>query len=112
MTDDVAGKLVAKTPRRLLGELAALAPKLASRPEVELHMQGGVIRGRVIAMSDAEGVVLVQTGGAAAAPSVAYVRADDVVAVIVIDASVLVRPVVGDAPAPTRLELTRALGAR
>jgi hypothetical protein len=114
-SDDITIQLAAKSPRRLLDDLAKLAKTHGSRPEVELVLSAGtIVRGRVASLGDDGGgpIVLVQTGGEPRAPSVAYVRVDAVVAITVVDASVLVRPASSETPAPSKLELARALGAR
>ena len=121
MTDDVIAQLIAtpRSPRRLLEDLAALARVLAGhdrpRPEVELYLAGGqVVRGRLAGVVDDGGatIAMVITGGQPRTPALAYVRVDHVVAVIAADASLLVRAPVSDQPAPRKLELARALGAR
>ena len=83
------------------------------RPEVDLHLASGqVMRGRLVSLSDhGQGVtILVHTGGTVKAPSVAFVRVDHVAAVA--DASLLARPVMSDAPVPSKLELQRQCAAR
>ena len=57
-------------------------------------------------------IALLHTGGQPRTPAVAFVRVDTVLAVTVIDASVLVKAPTADTPAPSKLELARALGAR
>ena len=103
----------------MLEELAAIGRVLAAadrpRPEIELYLVGGhVLRGRLAGIGDDAGtaVVSVVTGGHPRSPALGCVRVDQIAAVVALDASVLVRPVVSDQPAPSKLELVRALGAR
>jgi hypothetical protein len=113
VSDDVITQLTAKSPRRLLEDLAKLAK--TTRPEVELVLgSGGVVRGVVVGLGDDGGgqVALIHTGGQPRAPTVAYVRVDGIVAITVVDASVLVRAAPTASSAPSKLELARALGAR
>lgn len=120
MNDDVTRELTARTPRRLLEDLAPLARVLAAngrpRPEVELYLASGqLVKGRLVevgAGDDRGGpVAVVIVGGTPRAPAAAYVRIDQVVAVVIADASVLVRAPVTDAPPPSRLELQRQAAA-
>lgn len=118
-SEDVTTQLAVKSPRRVLEELAKISTKLASmdrpRPEVELHLASGqVVRGRVVAVGDDQStaMLLLLTGGQPRTPSIAYVRVDQIAALTIADASLLVKPIVSDEPAPSKLELARALGAR
>jgi hypothetical protein len=117
--EDVAAQLAVKSPRRVLEELAKISAKLASmdrpRPEVELYLVSGqTLRGRVVSVGDDQStpMLVLVVGGQPRAPSVAYVRVDHIVALQLGDASLLVKPIVSDEPAPSKLELARALGAR
>ncbi len=98
----------------MLDELARISATLAKhdrgRPEVSLYLASGQsVHGRLVAVSDH---VLVHTGGTVKAPSVAFVRVDQVAAVTVADASLLAKPVMSDAPVPSKLELSRQCAAR
>lgn len=114
---DVLRELVPRGPRFVLDELAERSRQLAAsnraRPEVELHLASGIVRGRVVATGDDRGtpIVVVHVDGAPVAPSVAYVRVDQVTAVVVRDAAVLARQVPADEPVPSRLDFTRRLTA-
>jgi len=115
VTDDVLEQLAVATPRRVLEDLAKLGHALAkaerARPEVELVLASGhVVRGRIARVADGHALVVV--GGSRQAPAVAFVPADQIAAVTVADASLLVRAPVPDAPVPSRLELARQLAAR
>jgi len=115
MTDDLLEQLAVATPRRVLEDLAKLGHALANadraRPEVELVLASGhVVRGRIARVADGHALVVV--GGSRQAPAVAFVPADQIAAVTVADASLLVRAPVPDAPVPSRLELARQLAAR
>jgi hypothetical protein len=121
VSDDVTGELTAHSPLRLRQDLAQLARVLAAngraRPEVELYLASGAqVKGRIAlvgAGDDRAGPIAVMlAGGTPRAPAVTYVRVDEVVAVMVGDASLLVRAPVSDAPAPSRLELQRRAAAR
>ena len=119
MNDDIIGQLVGAAPRRLLEDLARIATALAkhdrARPEVELYLASGqVVRGRIVTVSDDRqgAVAVVQVGGNVRQPAVTFVRVDQVAAVNVADASVLVRAPVTDAPAPSKLELQRQIAAK
>ena len=119
MTDDVLSQLKPRSPRRVLDDLAPIARALAAhgraQPEVELYlMSGQTLRGRFIGTGDdREGtVVLVQVGGSQREPSVAYVRVDHLCAVVVVDASLLVRGPASDQPVPSKLELARQAAAK
>jgi len=120
-SDDLIAKLAAtpRSPRRLLDELVMVARAYAAtdrpRPEVELLLIGGqVVRGKLAGLGDDGGVAIatIVTGGQPRAPAIACVRVDQIAAVIAADASVLVRAATPTEPAPTKLELARALGAR
>lgn len=107
-------QLKAKSTRGVLDDLARIAATLAKhdrgRPEVDLHLASGhVVRGRLVSVADH---VVVHTGGTPRAPSVAFVRVDQIAAVGVADASLLAKPVMSDAPAPSKLELSRQCAAR
>lgn len=115
MIDDVLGQLVGGPPRKLLDDLARIGAALATndraRPEAELLLTSGqTIRGRVV--STVDGNVVVHVGGHVKQPAVTFVRVDQVAAISVADASLLVRAPVSDAPVPSRLELSRQLAAR
>lgn len=120
MIDDVTGELTARGPGHVLEDLAQLGRTLSAngraRPEVELILAGGAqLRGRIIAVGVDERVgpiAVVMVGGTPRAPAVAYVRIDEVAAVTVADASVLVRAPVVEGPAPSRLELQRQAALR
>lgn len=121
MNDDVTGELTARSPRRLLEELAQLARVLAAngraRPEVELYLASGqLLKGRIVEVGTGDDhagpIAVLVVGGTPRAPAVAYVRVDEVVAVTIGDAGLLVRAPVSDAPAPSRLELQRQVAAR
>lgn len=91
-------KLVVLPPVRLLDEAAR------HRMSVELGLANGQIIRGVLARLEG-GVALVHTGG----HGVAYVKADSVIAVTLVDASALVHePLLGaESPTPSRLELHR-----
>ncbi|HWU90569.1 MAG TPA: hypothetical protein VN253_25060 [Kofleriaceae bacterium] len=119
MTDDVLSQLVGASPRRLLEDLARIGAALAKndrpRPEVECFLASGqLIRGRVVSVAeDRQGAIaLLAVGGNARAPSVAYVRVDQIAAITVVDASLLVKAPVVDSPIPSKLELQRQLAVR
>lgn len=117
MADDVLGQLVGTAPGRLLEELARIGAMLAkngrARPEIELYLSSGQqIRGRVVSVADDRQVAVITTGGSASAPAVTFVRIDQVAAMTVVDASLLVRAPMPDMPAPSRLELSRQLAHR
>jgi len=121
MNDDVTGDLNPRSPRRLLEDLAQLARVLAAngraRPEVELYLASGqVVKGRLAAVGDGDDrsgpIAVVIVGGTPRAPATAYLRIDQVVAVTVADAGLLLRAPTVDAPAPSRLELQRQAAAR
>ena len=121
MNDDVTGDLNPRSPRRLLEDLAQLARVLhgngRARPEVELYLATGqLVKGRIAAVGDGDDrsgpIAVVIVGGTPRAPATAYVRVDQVVAVTVADAGLLLRAPTVDAPAPSRLELQRQAAAR
>lgn len=138
MTEDVVSQLTGGSPRRLLDDLARIGAALAKsdrpRPEIECFLASGqVIRGRIISVAsgalngcccsfaasplagaDDRGgaIALVSVGGNARAPSVAFVRIDQIAALTVVDASLLVKAPVIDSPIPSKLELQRQLAAR
>ena len=116
--DDILGTLEARAPRRLLEDLSVIARALAAndrqRPEIEVQLTSGAqIRGRIVSVTeDRAGVVaMMYVGGQPRSPSVAFVRVDQIAAVTVIDASLLVRAPISDAPAPSGLELKRQAAA-
>ncbi len=95
---DVLGQLAGASPRRLLEELSRVGVVLAkndrTRPEVEVYLASGqLIRGRIISVSeDREGAVaLLAVGGSPRGPSVTFIRVEQIAAVTVIDASLLVK---------------------
>lgn len=115
---DVLAQLGGRSPRRLLEDLSNLGKTLAAndrpRPELELHLSSGtLLRGRIVEVADGGGgaVVSLLVGGSLRAPTVSFVRVDQIAAVTVIDASLLVRSPVPDAPVPGKLELARMLAA-
>jgi hypothetical protein len=118
MTDDITSELT----RRLLENLAQLARVLAAngrpRPEVELYLASGqLVKGRLVEVGAGDDrqdslIAVVIVGGTPRAPAAAYVRIDQVVAVVVADAGVLTRAPTSDAPPPSRLELQRQATAR
>lgn len=113
MTDDLLAHASARSPRAALEELSMRARRAAERgrerPEVTIHLaSGAVISGRLVKVDDDRGaaVALVHVGGVPAAPRVASLRVDQVVAVIHDLA-----PELDDlGPAPGRLEVMRAWG--
>lgn len=119
ISDELLARLPGAGPRHVLDELVRVGRALAAagrpRPEIECHLaSGAVIRGRVISVADERGqaIALVLSGGNARAPSVTYVRVDQIAALTVVDASLLVEAPAIDAPVPGRLELARQLAAR
>jgi len=119
VSDDLVGQVKARSPRRLLDDLVPITRALAGhgrpRPEIELMlMTGASMRGRFVGLGDDRDgmIVVVQVGGTPSEPSVAFVRVDLVVAVIVPDASLLVRGPAPDQPIPSKLELARLAAAR
>jgi hypothetical protein len=121
VSDDLTGELTARSPRRVLEDLAQLARVLAAngraRPEVELSLANGqVLKGRIAVVGTAEDhagpIAVLVVGGTPRAPAAAYVRVDDIVAVTVGDASLLLRAPVSETAPPSRLELQRQAAAR
>jgi hypothetical protein len=119
MTDDILGQLKPRSPRRVLDDLAPIARALAAhgrpQPEIELYlMSGQTLRGRFLGTGDDRDgtVVLVHVGGNQREPAVAYLRADQLAAVVVVDASLLVRGPASDQPIPSKLELARQAAAK
>ncbi|HEY4242412.1 MAG TPA: hypothetical protein VGM88_21490 [Kofleriaceae bacterium] len=111
--------LLPRTPRRVLEELAPIAKALdahgRARPIVTLLLGNGQsIRGGLLAVAETrEGIVAtLWVDGPPAAPAVAFVPVGSVLAVIVDDAAVLVKPPLSDTPAPPRLELARMAQAK
>jgi hypothetical protein len=105
VSEDVLGQLAGRSPSRLLEDLAVIGRALAAsdraRPEIEIFLIGGaVIRGRIVSVVDDRmgAVALVQLGGSPRAPSVSFVRVDQIAAVTIVDASLLVRAQIGDTP--------------
>ncbi len=107
MSDDLTSQLTVRCPLRLLEDLAKLARVLAAsgrpRPELEVYLASGqLVKGRIVdvgAGDDRAGpVVVMVVGGTPHAPAVAYIRVDEVIAVTVSDAGLLLRaPVSGGA---------------
>ncbi len=119
MNDDVLSQLVGASPRRLLEDLARIGAALAkndrARPEVECYLASGqTVRGRIVSVADDRqgAIALIAIGGTVRGPSVTFVRVDQIAAVTVVDASLLVKAPVVDAPIPSKLELQRQLAAR
>jgi hypothetical protein len=119
VSNDIVAQVKARSPRRVLDDLAPIAGAIAghgrARPEIELMLATGAsVRGRFVSLGDdRDGVtVVVQVGGSPAEPSVAFVRVDQVVCVIVPDAGLLVRGPVPDSPIPSKLELARQAAAK
>jgi hypothetical protein len=111
-------ELAGATPRRLLEDLARIGAALANddraRPEVECFLAGGqLVRGRIVSVTDdrQSAIALIAVGGDALAPSVTFVRVDQITAVTVIDAGLLVKASAIDAPIPSKLELQRQIAA-
>ncbi len=111
MTDDLLVGADARSPRSILDELAARARRAAAggrdRPDVAIYLASGpVLAGRLVTVGDDRGtpVALLHVSGPAAAPRVASVRIDQIIAVI----HDLGRDVVEVGPAPGRLEVVRA----
>lgn len=119
MTDDVLSQLTGASPRKLLEDLARIGAALAkndrARPEVECYLASGpAVRGRIVSVAeDRQGAMaLLAIGGNVRAPSVTFIRIDQIAAVTVVDASLLVKAPVVDSPIPSKLELQRQLAAR
>jgi hypothetical protein len=119
VNDDVLSQLTGASPRRLLEDLARIGAALAkndrARPEVECYLASGqLVRGRVVSVADDRqgAIALIAIGGSVRSPSVTFVRVDQIAAVTVVDASLLVKAPVVDAPIPSKLELQRQLAAR
>jgi len=126
VNDDVLSQLVGASPRRLLEDLARIGVALAkndrARPEVECFLASGqTVRGRIVSVADHHqvgaddrqgAIALIAIGGNVRGPSVTFVRVDQIAAVTVVDASLLVKAPVVDAPIPSKLELARQLAAR
>ncbi len=120
MTDDeLLTALGTRSPRHVLEDLVPVARALAAsgrpRPEVDLYLASGQqVKGRVIAVGDdrASGIVVLQVGGTPRAPATIFVCVDEIAAVALADASLLVRAPVSDEPAPSRLELQRQIAAK
>ena len=117
---DIIDELTAGSPRRVLEDLARLSSALAKadrpRPEVELFLASGpIVRGRIVSVTEdrhAGSIAVVHVGGNLRQPAVTFVRVDQVTALSVVDASLLVRAPVTDAPVPSKLELQRQIAAR
>ena len=108
-----------RAPHQVLVELARTGEALAAaeqpQPEVQLYLAGGaVIRGHLVSVVDERGgaIALVAVGGSPWVPAVAFVRIDQLIAVTVVDASLLVRGAASHAPAPGKLELARQLASQ
>lgn len=119
MSDDILGQLSGRSPRRVLEDLVVLGNAFAkvdrARPEVEVYLaSGALMRGRPLGIADVGGgaILTLHVGGNAQHPSVSFVRIDQIAAVTVTDASVLVKSPVSDAPVPSRLELQRQANAK
>jgi hypothetical protein len=115
VNDDILAQVSVASPKQLLEDLSrvgvALAKNDRARPEVELYLASGqTIRGRVVSIADS--IAVVHVGGNVRQPAVTFVRVDQVAAIGVTDASLLVRAPVSDAPPPSRLELQRQIAAR
>jgi hypothetical protein len=122
VTDDVLAQLpelvAGGNPRRLLDDLARIGVALAKadrpRPEVECYLASGqVVRGRVVSVvEDRQGAIaLIAVGGNVRAPSVTFARIDQIAALTVVDASLLVKAPVAEAPVPSKLALQRHAAA-
>jgi hypothetical protein len=119
VSDDLVEKLAGATARHLLEDLARIGSALAKadrvRPEVELFLASGQnVRGRIVSVADdrAGPIALLQVGGSAKQPSVTFARIDQITALTVVDASLLVQAPALDAPVPGKLELQRQVAAR
>jgi hypothetical protein len=117
---DILDELKPRSPSQVIEDAVSLGRVLAAhgrpRPELELSLQSGqTLRGRAIDFGETPHhgpTIVLVTGGTPRTPSVAYVPISRVIAVVIDDASVLVRPPVSDAPAPNRLTLARQIAAR
>ncbi len=116
--DDILGTLEARGPRRLLEDLSVIARAHAAndrqRPEIEVQLTSGAqIRGRIVSVTEDRtgAVAMLYVGGQPRSPSVSFVRIDQIAAVTVIDASLLVRAPASEQPAPSGLELNRQAAA-
>ncbi len=116
--DDILGTLEARAPRRLLEDLSVIARALAAndrqRPEIDVQLTSGAqIRGRIVSVTEDRGsaVAMLYVGGQPRSPSVSFVLVDQIAAVTVIDASLLVRAPISGEPAPSGLELKRQVAA-
>ncbi len=119
MNGDVLSQLTGASPRKLLEDLARIGAALAAgdrpRPEVECFLASGqLVRGRIVSVADDRqgAVALIAIGGNVRSPSVTFVRVDQIAAVTVVDAGLLVKAPVVDSPIPSKLELQRQLAAR
>ena len=119
MSEDIVGQVKARSPRRVLDDLVPIARALAAhgrgRPEIELMLaSGAVVRGRFVGLSDdRDGVTaVVHVGGSPSDPSVAFVRTDQVVCLVIPDATLLVHGPVPDQPIPGKLDLARQASAK
>lgn len=119
MPDDILGQLAGAAPRKLLEDLARIGTALAKndrpRPEVEVFLASGqAIKGRVVSIADnSQGAIAVLlVGGNQRNPAVTFVRCDQIAALGVVDASLLVRAPTVDAPIPSKLELNRQVAAK
>jgi hypothetical protein len=119
VNDDVLAQLTGASPRRVLEDLARIGVALAkndrARPEVECYLASGqLVRGRIVSVADDRqgAVALIAISGNMRGPSVTFIRVDQIAAVTVVDASLLVRAPVVDSPIPSKLELQRQLAAR
>jgi hypothetical protein len=117
VNESVLEQLKGGSPRHLLEDLARIGGALAkhdrARPEVELFLASGqTVHGRVVLVAEDGAVALVQIGGSPQAPSVAFVRVDQIAAITVVDASLLVKAPTADTPVPSKLELQRQAAAR
>ena len=119
MSDDILGQLAGAAPRKLLEDLARIGTALAKndrpRPEVEVFLASGqAIKGRVVSIADDRqgAIAVLLVGGNQRNPAVTFVRCDQIAALGVVDASLLVRAPTVDAPVPSKLELNRQVAAK
>lgn len=91
----------------------ALFPK-ETRSRARRTVSGHLVRSRIVSVADDRqgAVALIAVDGNPRAPSVTFVRVDQIAAVTVVDASLLVKAPVADAPVPSKLELQRQAAAR